>query len=173
MKLYDIIGNRVDIHPDLLGLPYFKQLYDKDRELAYRQISYIVLKNAYDTPYKSLDLPTRDKTLRREFFKDNWEPNEDVLKAERQFVEIYNNSLENKLLDGTENTLWDLYEYFNKRRDEALDDNLANKALANLSKVGPAMQSLNALRQAVASKQFTKSRIRGDAEINSYEIPHK
>lgn len=54
MKLADIIGGKVNIHPDMLMIPAFKKLWDADKadkETATKQISYIVLKNKYDSPY--------------------------------------------------------------------------------------------------------------------------
>ena len=35
MKLYDIQGEKVVIHADLLGLPKFKELYETNPEMGY------------------------------------------------------------------------------------------------------------------------------------------
>ena len=48
MKLFDIVGGKVVIHSDALGIPCFKKVWDADKadkEHATKVISYIVLKN--------------------------------------------------------------------------------------------------------------------------------
>ena len=54
MKLADIVAGKVVIHNDMLVIPAFKKIWDADnptKELATKYISYIVLKNKYDSPY--------------------------------------------------------------------------------------------------------------------------
>ena len=52
MKLFDIVGGKVVIHPDALGIPCFRNIWDnnKDKDYVRDIISYIVLKNKYDSP---------------------------------------------------------------------------------------------------------------------------
>ena len=48
MKLFDIIGGKVVIHSDALGIPCFKRVWDTDKpdkEHATKVISYIVNPN--------------------------------------------------------------------------------------------------------------------------------
>lgn len=54
MKLADIIGGKVVIHPDMLAIPIFRELWESDKddkEYATKVISYIVLNNKWDSPY--------------------------------------------------------------------------------------------------------------------------
>ena len=47
MKLFDIVGGKVVIHSDVLGIPCFKKVWDADKadkEHATKVISYIVLR---------------------------------------------------------------------------------------------------------------------------------
>ena len=59
MKLFDILAGKVVIHNDALGIPAFKKVWNADKadkEMATKYISYIVLKNKYDSPYvQSMD----------------------------------------------------------------------------------------------------------------------
>ena len=48
MKLFDLIGGKVKIHPDAIGIPCFRRVWDADKpdkEHATKVISYIVLMN--------------------------------------------------------------------------------------------------------------------------------
>ena len=52
MKLFDILAGKVVIHNDALGIPAFKKVWDADKadkEMDTKYISYIVLKNKYDS----------------------------------------------------------------------------------------------------------------------------
>ena len=51
MKLFDLIGGKVKIHPDAIGIPCFRRVWDADKpdkEHATKVISYIVLMNKWD-----------------------------------------------------------------------------------------------------------------------------
>lgn len=53
-ELFDIIGGKVVIHSDALGIPCFKKVWDADKpdkEHATKVISYIVLMNKWNSPY--------------------------------------------------------------------------------------------------------------------------
>ena len=84
MKLFDILGGKVIIHNDTLGIPCFKKLWDADKadkETATKQISYIVLKNKYDSPYvQSMSPEEIGPRLRKELFGDaNYRQNKHTL----------------------------------------------------------------------------------------------
>ena len=72
MKLFDIVAGKVLIHNDALGIPAFKKVWDadkQDKELATKYLSYIVLKNKYDSPYvKSMDAEDIEPRLKKELF---------------------------------------------------------------------------------------------------------
>ena len=73
MKLFDIVGGKVVIHPDALGIPCFRNIWDnnKDKDYVRNIISYIVLKNKYDSPYvQSMDADEAEKKLKTELFHD-------------------------------------------------------------------------------------------------------
>lgn len=71
MKLFDIIGGKVVIHSDALGIPCFKRVWDTDKpdkEHATKVISYIVLMNKWNSPYvQSMEADTRESKLKRKY----------------------------------------------------------------------------------------------------------
>lgn len=75
MKLADIIGGNVVIHPDMLIIPEFKNLWESDKpdkQYATKIISYIVLNNKWDSPYvQSMDSDSREAKLKQKFFNDS------------------------------------------------------------------------------------------------------
>ena len=99
MKLYDIQGEKVVIHADLLGLPKFKELYETNPEMGYKEISYIVLKNVVDSPYDAVYEEDKIKMISKQLFGiSDWQPSDKVLEAEIQFVDYYYDNLLARLL---------------------------------------------------------------------------
>ena len=74
MKLFDLIGGKVKIHPDAIGIPCFRRVWDADKpdkEHATKVISYIVLMNKWDSTYvKSMDEDSRELKLKKEICND-------------------------------------------------------------------------------------------------------
>lgn len=71
MKLFDIIGGKVVIHSDALGIPCFKRVWDADKpdkEHATKVISYIVLMNKWNSPYvQSMEADSREEKLKKKY----------------------------------------------------------------------------------------------------------
>ena len=97
MKLYDIINGKVVIHADMLGLPGFHKLWEseKDKDLVNKWISYIVLKNKYNSPYaKAYSSKELESKVRLDVFDDKNYIIPDIVKdAEKYFNETVQNSL--------------------------------------------------------------------------------
>lgn len=98
MKLFDIVGGKVVIHSDALGIPCFKKVWDADKadkEHATKVISYIVLKNKWNSPYVlSMDPDSIEPKLKEELFDDvNYELSAAEVACEEQFKEFCNTRL--------------------------------------------------------------------------------
>ena len=91
MKLFDILAGKVVIHNDALGIPAFKKVWDADKadkEMATKYITYIVLKNKYDSPYvKSMSPEDIEPRLKKELFDDaNYKLPVEVIEAEQAYI---------------------------------------------------------------------------------------
>lgn len=75
MKLFDILGGKVVIHEDALGIPSFRTIWDsnKDKKHATDVLSYIVLQNKWNSPYvvSLTDEKERSKRLKQQLFQDS------------------------------------------------------------------------------------------------------
>lgn len=173
MKLFDIQGNKVVIHADLLGLPFFHKLWDSedDKELVNRWISYIILKNKYDSPYvKNYPSNQVESKIKYDIFDDkNYILPDKVLEAEKEFNETVQNSLILKLLVATRKKLDSIREYYENSDSEELDDAKVQKITMSIAKLGDTVKSLNDLEKAVKVEELETERARGGAEINWFE----
>lgn len=177
MKLFDIQDSKVVIHADMLGLPFFHKLWnsEEDKDLVNRWISYIVLKNKYDSPYvKTYSSKEVESKVKADVFDDKtYIIPEKVLVAEKEFNETIQNSLILKLLMATRKKLDSIREYYENSDSEELDDAKVQKITMSIAKLGDTVKSLRDLEKAVKVEETELERARGGAEINWFEQTRK
>lgn len=174
MKLFDIVAGKVIIHPDSLGIPCFKKIWDtyKDKDLATSYITYIVLKNKYDSPYvKSMDAKDIEPRLKKELFNnENYNLPVEVLQAEQDYIG-FNNTLVLQLLTNSRLKLQSISKYYKESLNDELDEKKVQLILAGIEKLGNSIKSLDTLEASVKAEEMNNNKVRGGAEINTFEIP--
>lgn len=171
-KLFDIVGYKVVIHNDALGIPCFKKLWDssKDKSFATNAISYIVLKNHPNSPYVgSMEESKRDSILRRELFDDKWVPNEDVLYAEKMYLE-FNDTLSLKMLRSFRKKLESITTFLDEPT-EHMDMKMVKEILSSAAIVDKTIKGLTSLEKQVKKEELESSTVRGGSELGHYELP--
>ena len=172
-KLADIVGGKVVLHQDTLEIPSFKKIWNsnKDKELATKYIDYIFFKHHPDSPYViSMPLEYRDKKLRTELFSESWEPTEDVLYAEKMYLEFLNTLLL-QLLTGSRSTIGAISTYLNEIVSSALDMRTVKEAMAAIGQLEKAIHSMTSLEKQVRKEEIESTRVQGGSEIGHFEIP--
>lgn len=174
MKLFDIVAGKVVIHPDALGIPCFKKVWDtnKDKDLATKYISYIVLKNKYDSPYvKSMSTEDIEPRLKKEIFKDeNYKLPIEVLECEKDYLGFIN-TLTLRLLRNARRKLDSISNYYEDSLGEELDENKVTKILAGMKTLGDVIKSMDTLEVSVRAEELTSTKVKGGAEMNPFELP--
>ena len=175
MKLFDVIAGKVVIHNDALGIPAFKKVWDADKadkEKATKYLSYIVLKNKYDSPYvQSMNEEDIESRLKKELFgnKDIKLPVE-VIEAEQAYVGFYN-TLTLQLLKNARKKLDSISKYYNESLEDLLDEKKVKDLLSGMSSLGNTIKSLDLLENSVRAEELNNSKVRGGAEMNAFELP--
>ena len=174
MKLADIIGGNVVIHPDMLIIPEFKNLWESDKpdkQYATKIISYIVLNNKWDSPYvQSMDSDSREAKLKQKFFTDstyNLTPEEQICEDE---YKSFLNTRALQMLNNMRLKLDSISNYYKESLDDTLDEKKIKDLLAGMTSVGKVMESINSLEDMVKSEEVAIGRVKGDAKINPYEL---
>lgn len=174
MKLFDILGGKVVIHSDALGIPCFKRIWDADKadkEHATKVISYIVLKNKWDSPYVlSMDVDTIEEKLKIELFEDKDHTfTKDELACEEQYKAFcHTRTLE--MLDNMRLKLDSISKYYKESLDDTLDEKKIKDLLAGMTSVGGVLKSIDSLETMVKSEELVTGRVKGDAKVNPYEL---
>ena len=174
MKLADIVAGKVVIHNDMLVIPAFKKIWDADnptKELATKYISYIVLKNKYDSTYvKSMNEEDIEPRLKKEIFgKSDIKLPKEVIEAEQAYIN-FANTLTLQLLKNAKKKLESISKYYLNSLDEELDEKKVKDILSGMGSLGNTIKSLDLLEISVKNEEINNNRIRGGGELNPFEI---
>lgn len=173
MNMADIVAGKVVIHPDMLAIPQFKQLWDsfKDKDLATKYLWYIVLKNKYDSPYvETMERDLIEPTLKKELFgSSDYELPQVVLDAEKTWRER-NYSLLEYMLDGLLLKLEGAAKYYHLSKDEEMDLDSIKKLTDGAKNMAGVIESIVKLKAQVRANEVQNSKVRGGAEMNPFEL---
>lgn len=174
MKLFDIIGGNVTIHEEALAIPAFKKIWEKDKadkQHAIAVISYIVFKNKWDSPYVlSMPADTLESALKTEFLAPDYQLTADEIIAEESYKHLqYTRTL--AMLDSIRLKLDTFTKYYKDSLDEELDEKKIEKYLAGFGKVKDAYVTIDFLEKAVKAGEINTTKVKGDAQINPFELP--
>ena len=174
MKLFDILAGKVVIHNDALGIPAFKKVWDADKadkEMATKYISYIVLKNKYDSPYvQSMDSDKIEPRLKQELFGDkNIKLPKEVIEAEQAYI-AFANTLTLQLLQNARKKLESISRYYSESLADELYEKKVKDILAGMGSLGNTIKSLDLLEASVRAEELTNSKVRGGGELNPFEL---
>lgn len=169
-KLFDIINGKVEMNPTLLWVPEFKKIWDRDKsnskETAAKEISYIVFKHSYQSPYNAYSERDKEIKILGDYFPDQkgWKPDKDIQAAEKKYNELQDSSAL-RLLRSTRKALEVIEQFFTEAGPDQVD-----KVVKNAKELGGLIQSLNKLESQVQKEQKEASSVRGDGNLGLFEI---
>lgn len=174
MKLFDIVGGKVVIHPDAIGIPCFKKVWDADKpdkEHATKVISYIVLMNKWDSPYvQSMNEDSRELKLKKEIFDDeNYKLTTEELICEDEYKTLLNTRAL-QMLNNMRLKLDSVSKYYKESLDDTLDEKKIKDLLAGMTSVGGVLKSIDSLEIMVKAEEVAIGKVKGDAKVNPYEL---
>lgn len=173
MKLFDIVGDKVVVHAELLALPNFKELYEHSKDKAHimEVIRFIVLCDYWDSPYVHTMTPSaREVRLKDKIFKNEnytFTPEEQIARDEFSKI-MYTRQL--KMLDSMRNKLDTISDWYDNSLEDELDEKKIQLLLAGFEKAKGTYITLDFLEKAVKSGELEQSKVRGDVKVNRYEL---
>jgi hypothetical protein len=176
MKFFDIVNNKVIIHPDALALPFFNKLWENDKSneknKAIQAIRYIVFLHYYDSPYKkNYTYEKAQKMLKKEIFGDEkYVLSVEEKECEAGYVES-NNTLIKRLLAGAYRQLHGVEKFYNETSNMFENSDDIEAVYTSITKLKTALQTITLLEQTAASEESLGGRVRGGDEPNPYEFP--
>lgn len=184
MKLFDIVNTKVVINPQVLAMPEFRKIWDRDNDIdkdnAVREISYVVFlcDESVANPYRAYKEGDREEVLLRDFIKDKkWKPDKYIEDAVKKYLEA-TQTTNSRLLKSAKNAAEKLAGYFDiiDFTETDKDGKLlysAKELASNLAAVGNIVKSLHQLEEMVKKEQLETNTVRGGGEIGFYELPRR
>ena len=175
MKLFDIVGSKIVIHEDALGIPCFRTIWEKnkDKSVATNIISYIILNNHPNSPYViSMPKSIRSERLRKELLNDSIVYDEDFEYAENTYIE-FTDTLILKMLRGIRANIEFRSESLQTMPKEEMTMRDMKDLLDLAAKAEKAVKSIYSLEKQVRKEELETSTVRGGSEIGRFELPSK
>lgn len=181
--MFTIARGRVVPDPDLLAIPAFKVLYErdksKDKEKATNDLAYVYFMVDYRSPYRrSLTGDELKVALGQSLYKDdNFKPDKDIVAAMKAYEELQENQAL-KLLNAAEKATNALRGYLDQVDFTAVDAKGNQKfkmseVLSAIKGVGDIVIQLQKLRVQVEKQQAADIKIRGGGSKGRREDPKK
>lgn len=170
MSLFNLKNNQVVIEPEVLHIPEFKTLWDRDKsktkDSAYKELSYVFYMYDFNSPYSGTDERKRETAVKKDFIKDEkWKPDEDVLAAGIKYKELSETPL-TRLLDAVKLTLDKMTDYL---RGTEVDDTTVRIIVDTVNKTSAIVGSYFKLKETAQKEVTSNSRTLGNKIVSDYE----
>ena len=170
MGLFNLKDTQVILDPNVLAIPEFKALWDRDKtktkDVATKELSFVYYVSDFNSPYFNIPEYKREKTVIDDFIKDeSWSPDEAVKKAIDKYV-ILTETPAARLVLSTRRTIDKLGKYL----DEAEIDNRTVKLVTDtISKVSTVLSAYAKLEEIARKNQSESGRTIGNKSIGQFE----
>lgn len=179
-KLFDIVKNEVQLNPDILAVPIFNSIWDRDKgrkkPIAHKELKYIVFLCDYRSPYKDISSSKKEDMIRTDIFGKNskWRPDTEIIEAINKYKTLQK-TRHMRLLEATFKTEEEITNYFENIDMTKTDDfgkplYTMENIIKNMEKVGNVITSISKLEKQVKA-EITDFSIRGGNDIGYYEDP--
>ncbi|HEY8364446.1 MAG TPA: hypothetical protein VIK84_02630 [Haloplasmataceae bacterium] len=179
MEVFTIKDNKVIINPDVLSIPQFREIWDRDKssakEIAEKELAYVYHMCAYKSVYRNYPEDIQEYKIKEDYFKNTkWEPDSIILKAVEKFKEL-SDTHSMRFLNAAITACNKLIKYyhgidFSERDNKGNAVYKVNEVTTALEKSGKIIQSLELLKEKVEKElAINNTKVRGGGTINKRE----
>ena len=171
--MFDLVAGKVVVHAEFIAIPPMKRYWEStaDKDHANKVLSFIILCDYWDSPYvKSMNDDIREEKLKEEIFKNK---DYKFTKDEQICRDEYARLLDTrnlKMLKAMRNKIDTVSSYYEESIGEELDEKRIKDLLAGMEKVKAVFQTVDFLEKAVKAEELDNTKIRGNAQLNPYEL---
>jgi hypothetical protein len=173
--LFDLtIGGEIVLSASCLATPIFRRIWEnhEDKDLARREIEYIIFKHYWSTPYHIYGGPEdREPKVKQSLFDDpNYEISDVAKQSEIEYAEELQTSEVIQLLESARIGIRYMSDAF-----KSLKDNLTNPndVVRWTKELGAMALSIDTVERKAKTNELNTSKTKGDREVRAYEIPNK
>lgn len=169
--MFDIKGDKIQLSPEDLAIPPFKDHYNKakDKSLALKEIEYVIWLHRWNTPYEAYPADKRASIVAKDVFKnESYKPSEEVQELARRFVE-FQETPGTRLLTASQTAAEGLIAALTDYSKGLMDIDTAIKVTRILKDVGNIVKSLDIAMKQAKAEQLESGKIKGGGIIGLYE----
>lgn len=171
--MFDIQGGKVILSTESLAIPPFKDYYNNstDKELALKEIEYIVFLYKWNTPYEAYPVSERASKVAKDIFGQEHYIMSDALKALAARFREFQETPSTRLLATSQNAAEGLMSTLEECSKNAMDVDTALKVTRILKDVGQVVKSLDIAMKQAKAEQLDTGKVKGGGIIGMYELP--
>ena len=169
--MFDIQGDKIKFNIEDLAIPPFKDHYNnaKDKQLALKEIEYVVWLHRWNTPYEAYPLEKRPSVVAKDVFKDEkYIPSVEVMQLCERFKE-FQETPGTRLLSASQTAAEGLIAALNDYSKGNMDIDTAIKVTRILKDVGNIVKSLDIAMKQAKLEQLETGKVKGGGTIGLYE----
>lgn len=171
MGLFNLKDTQVILDPNVLVIPEFKALWDRDKtkekDSATKELSYVYFLEDFNSPYAVIPEHLRAKTVKEDFVKnESWKEDELVLAARKKY-KLLSETPTIRFVKSVRNVIDKMTDYLNTVE---IDAKTFKNVQDSIDKVGKTLAGYAKIQDA-AQKEITggNSRTFGNRDIGDYE----
>lgn len=167
MTIFYIENNVVKVTPEVLLIPEFKALWDRDKSKekgkAYKELAFVYFLSDYKSVYTAYPEEEKEFRIKQDFIKDDaWDKDELVVEAIRKYEE-FQSTPTLKMLRAAKVASEKLSTFFLTQDPEH------KNYTSNLEKLGKIVESIDKLEERVKKEETNQNRVRGGGAVRSRE----
>ena len=171
MRVFDIVNNKVVLNPDVLNIPVFKIIYDRDKSKeknqAFRDLSYIYHMADNNSIYADFPQNKREEMIKIDFkIEEDYSKDVEIQSAIVKYRE-YAESPKQRLLRAAKNKIGEFGEFMDTTSLTVDTVDSIQKIFKDLSNT---IANFDKLEEAVKKeKESNTSKVRGNKSISMFE----
>lgn len=179
MGLFNIKNNKLEIDPNNLAIPVFRDIWERDttpnKSQAIAELSYITFLTDYKSPYRNISEEQREKKLKNDFFKDPAYEIDSIIKLAIKEYQLFQYTPMMGLIDDAMYGINQLRMYYRSVDFSEVDHkgNLKYRPegfAASVEKLSKMISSLEGLKERVEKElSITETRVRGGGTVGGRE----
>lgn len=176
--MFEFKENKIILDPNVLSLPWFKEIWDKDKtktkEEAIQTLTYIFYLVDYKSPYYHLSEVQRRENIIKDLMGGKYRETKEVITAIEKYKE-FTRTLSSELLESVKNLMYNMRKYYDtiafdtsKDSDIELEMKKADSIQKSIASIGKTLDSLQSLEERVKKEKSADNRVMGGHKLGLF-----
>ena len=171
MGLFNLKDTQVILDPNVLAIPEFKALWDRDKtkekDQATKELSYVFFLEDFNSPYSVIPEHLRGTTVKEDFMKDKSWSEDDMITVARKKYRLLSETPTIRFVKSVRNVIDRMTDYLNTVE---IDSKSFKGVQDSIDKVGKTLAGYTKIEDA-AKKELSggSSRTFGNRDVGDFE----